>query len=316
MVYRSRYLPEVPTPPPLPTTPPPEETPEVTRKAAPLMWLSGENFDIGQRTVSGGHVFDGKHIVKVADMTEAQLNQASKELAYELKREVIEKREYELMMKIALVSDSPDEFIDKVYEEPILTKSECPPFDPLLDDLYDSVEKIIAQIGDWLSSITIDIATKNSVRDIIIGRGGPAILPPTDESPVPTEVDKLKRVIGDIEQHLVPVPGTPPDTEPVKEEWPEDIPVLTDVPGDPVGDEDLANAWVKLHHLQAYLTNLRAYYQPILFNMGWCLEMTRVCLKELKAAKAPGATTDNFKANLDGLSQGTTKLEMGGVFHD
>lgn len=319
MVYRNRYSPVVsPTPPPSsnpgsnPGSNPPVSN---TRKSVPMMWVSAENFDIGQETVGGGHLFDGEHLINVADMTPEQLATAAKELHRELKRELIEKRELELMKKIATTASTPVEYHDRFAEEPFLMIRETPPGDPLLGDTYDTIEKIRAKIDEWLTELNLKLTTKEALRLHIGTLGGPVIPPPVGVCQELSEVDKLKMKVGVIEKHLVPTPGTPPATEEVTEIWPGAIPEAPDVP-EAHGVEDLGGAWIKLHALQTYLTNLRLHYVGTNFNMGWCLEMARVCLNELKAAKAPGTQTDNYKANLDALSEGLIKLEQEGIFHD
>lgn len=125
---------------------------------------------------------------------------------------------------------------------------------------------------------------------------------------------KVEAVKSDLDAR-VPAPGPAPAAEPIAETWPEPIPESpTLVLGPDV--KSLDAVWDKLMRHGVYLPLRKEYMTDVLFNIGWMLEMTRVCLNELKAAKAPGTQTDNFKNNLEGLGEGSIELESKGVFHD
>jgi len=337
MAYGSRYIPpaaQAAAPAPAPAADPPASN---TVKGAPLLWRGDGNFDIGQETEGGGHNFTGNNIVNVTNMIKAQLVQAAKETNYELKRLAIQKKQHELMKKIAQSSTTPNEFEDRCYDEPSLTLEETPPFDGLGNPKYNTPESIRAEIAKWLSVINADIAAREAVKKQIGELGGPVPLSPTEESTGPSEIDKVKNKISEIEQgvdpdlpgkvdaldervteaeeHLVPEPGTPPTAEAVPGAWPKEMPEFPEFPPG-TGGITLSSIIAHVSMIREYIRHKGEYEDAKQFNMAWCLEMIRVCLNELKAAKAPGTQTDNFKNNLEGLSDGTFALEERGVFSD
>lgn len=287
---------------------------EEKRSAAPMMWAGGENFDVGTLNLAGGYLFTGENLVDVDDMTPEQLVTASKELHRELKRELIEKRELELMEKIATNASTSTEYHDRFAEEPFLMLRETPPGDPLLGDDFDTIEKIRAKIAEWLIELDLKLATKEALRLHIGTLGGPVIPSPVGTCQELSEVDKVKEKVGEIEKHLVPTPGTPP--EDVENDYTTPpIPAVPTIPTSP-HLRNLDTAWVKLEELQIYLSNLREYYKEVLFSMGWAIEGINVCLRELKVAKAPGTQSENYKAAFEAVARISTELEVGGVFHD
>lgn len=315
MVYQQRWSPNIPVPPPV--APNPESNPPVsnTRRSVPMMWHDEGNFDIGQETVSGGHSSTGLNLVNVTNMTQAQLDEAAKELNREIKREAIEKKELEMMKKIAAASATPAEYHNRFADEPFLMLRETPPGDPLLNDVYDTIELIRLKIAEWLDDTNADILVKEALQEQILSLGGPDIPAPTEESKVPSDVNRLKEKVADIEQHLVPTPGTPVTVEDLPDVWPDPIPDLPTLePGPDI--MTLSAVWDKLMRVGVYLPLMRSYELSKQFNICWCLEQIRVCLNDLSRAKAPGTQEDAFKANLEGLSDGLHELETKGVFHD
>lgn len=337
MVYRRRVLPNIPVPPPVAPNPGSNPPASNTVKGKPMEWKGSGNFDIGQETAGGGHGFTGLNIVNVTVMTPAQLVEAAKETNYELKRLAIQKRQHEIMIRIAAATTTVNEFSDGCYEEPFLTMDEVPPFDGLSQVDYNTIESIRADLATGMAEICADIANREAVKKQIGELGGPVPLLPTEESPVPTEIDKVKEKLGDVEQdakktlpaeidgvkgriteaekHLVPTPGTPETVEDLPDPWPPEIPERPTVPV-PLEQHNFWESQLEDKKLADYLTALLAYEENKQFIMGWCLEQIRVCLNDLSRAKAPGTQEDAFKANIEGLSEGVAALEEAGVFHD
>jgi hypothetical protein len=106
----------------------------------------------------------------------------------------------------------------------------------------------------------------------------------------------------------------PPEGE-VPKTWPPAIPDKPTLPQpmfewDDLQGRDTINALIQYHK------DSEKHYDAILFNIGWCLEFIRVCLKELQASSVSGTQSENYLLNQTALHDGTTKLEEEGIFYD
>lgn len=315
MVYQPRYSPSIPVAPPAVPSPDPDPGNEVARGVAPMLKKDNGNFDIGLLQTDGSYVYDGQHIVNVTAMTKEQLDQAAKELNHEMKRKLIESEGVALMLRIARTVDTPNAFLNGCWDEPFLTMSEPRIFDHFLGEESLTLAWILDELDSWLDSLRDSRWANEVLRDEIVKLGGKDISPPIPESPVPTELDKVKEKVVELEKNLPPTPGTPVEVEPQPDPWPPEIPERPTVPQPMVG-ETLQDVVIELAIRREYLVDLKAHDEAVHFIMGWCLEQIRVCLNDLSRAKAPGTQEDAFKANIKGLADGVFGLEEAGVFHD
>lgn len=319
MAYERKYIPvteiddsgnnDVPTP-----FPPGEK-----RDIAPLMWEGGRKFQIGRRSVAGGYGFWGspqskvdENSILIDDMTPAQLNEAAKTLTRHLKQQAITKSQYELMLRIANASETVEECNDKFWDEPLLTMEEVGPTELVAGDEYDSLVKIIARLTEVIGEIDAETIAKQTTIGEIENLGGQEILPPTDESPVPSDINQLKEKIAEIEQEIAPAPGPAPSAVPVPDEVPEEIPEVPTIPI-PEGEENLTNAWGLLHSILNYLGTARTRQDDVNNSLLGLMESLRLLFQELAAGELREAHTQNYKNHLDALRAAIVALSEAGV---
>lgn len=290
--------------------------------AAPMMWVGNGNFQIGQRSQSGGWTFYGESssegraaTINVTDMTPEQLEEAARTLVYDLKREIIGQQQWKMMLDIVNRSDTIEAFWDGVNAEPYLNMEETPFYDGLLADRFNTIALITAEINRMLSRVNQAVDALKVAQTMIADLGGPAPVAPVRESTIPSEIDGIKRRVEGLEREVEEEPYTAPAEEAVPEEGHETLPeypTLPEFPTEP-SPENMQAYWVAMH---AYHTDLVTYRDALDFNIGWALEHIRVCLRELEAASVRGTQTDNYKENLESLKEMMIYLEEQGVFYD
>lgn len=313
MVYQQRWDPNIPVPAPAAPNQDNNSGPAAIRGTAPMMRTDNGNFDIGQVDPNGGYRYDGTRIVSVTAMTKGQLNEAAVEVAREIKRKAIEREQMQMMLRIAKESENPMQFFNGCYNEPFLHLTETPPYMMFLTDEFVTLAGMITQLERWIVALREGSWELDALSDQVVKLGGKDIQRPTGESTVPSDVNQLKEKVAELEQRVVPTPGTPPTEEALPDEFPATI------PDKPTLEDKLYDGMDPLSLLsehRIYLLNLAAYEEAKQFNICWGIEIARSLLNQLRIAKTPGTQTEVFQSRLNALGDITFELETKGVFHD